>query len=115
MKTYEWNDAFLKSGKLATPVRVRQRRGVGGWIATYTAIPIDMLDWIRPMLRAKGLKYTTYYIGLRPADSWMDKHYAETYGARRRWSVVSGMTRKENARYAKLLVTDPKTKKREYL
>jgi hypothetical protein len=114
MKTYEWNDAFLKSGKLATPVRVRQRPGWDGQIATYTAIPIDMLDWIRPMLRAKGLKYTTYYVGLRPADSWMDKHYAKN-GARRRWSVVAGTTRRENARYAKLLVTDPETNVREYL
>jgi hypothetical protein len=113
MTTYEWNDPFLKAGPLAKPVRVRQRDSWDGRETFYTAIPLDMLDSIRAMLKACGFKLTTYYVGPRPAYSWMDKHYA-SQGCKRTWSVIAGTTRKENARYAKILVSDGKGN-REYL
>ena len=114
MPTLEWNDAGLKAGPLAKPVRVRQRPGWNGERTEYTAIPLELVDSLRAMLKACGYKLRTYYVGPRPADSWMDNYYAKQ-GRKRKWSVVSGTTRKENARYAKILVTDPKTGTREYL
>ena len=110
MRTLEWNDATLRAGPLIKPVRVHQPHGWGVLSSHYTAIPLDMLDSVRALLKACGYKLTTYYVGLRPADHWLDRHYGS-----RKWSIVSGMTRKENARYAKILVEDRRTGERQYL
>lgn len=113
MQTLEWNSRAIALRRLQKPVRVRQRPGWDGHRSVYTAVPLDMLDSVRAMLKACGYKLRTYYAGPRPADSWMDKYYAE-HGIVRRWSVVAGTTRKRNARYAKILVSDPVTKQRMY-
>jgi len=114
MKTLAWNDSALRSGPLEKPVRVYQPNGWNGFGKYYTAIPIDILESIRAMLRAVGLKYRTYYVGHRPADSWYDMHRI-TQGSKRTYSITSSTTRRANARYAKLLVEDPRTGKRTYL
>jgi len=114
MKTLAWNDSTLRSGPLEKPVRVYQPHNWNGFGNHYTAIPIDMLDWIRPMLRAKGLKCRTFYVGHRPADSWYDMRVIEQ-GAKRTYSITSSTTRRANARYAKILCEDPRTGKKTYL
>ena len=114
MKTMNWNDPALRAGPLDRPVRVYQPNGYSGYSKHYTAIPLELLDWIRPMLQCRGLKVTTYYLGVRPPASWRAEYYAKR-GHVRSWSVVSGTTRRANARYAKLLVTDPRTGKKDYL
>jgi hypothetical protein len=110
MRTLEWNDSALRAGSLDKPVRVHQPRGWGGLGSHYTAIPLDMLDSVRALLKACGYKLTTYYVGLRPADHWLDRHRGS-----RKWSVVAGTTRREHARYAKILVEDRRTGEHHYL
>lgn len=114
MKTINWNDSALRARPLAKPVRVYQPNGWAGFGQHYTAIPLDMLDSIRAMLKACGFKLTTYYVGPRPADSLLDNYYKDR-GGKITWSIVAGTTRKSNARYAKIIVEDPKTKERKYL
>ena len=114
MRTLEWNDATLRAGPLIKPVRVHQPHGWGVLSSHYTAIPLDMLDSVRALLKACGYKLTTYYVGLRPPTHHLDHYYSRVKPSRK-WSVVSGMTRKENARYAKILVEDRRTGERHYL
>ena len=99
MKTINWNDPTLRTDKLAKPIRVHQPNAY--YLSPYyTAIPMDLVDWIRPMLRAKGLKLRTFYVGKRVN--------LNTYNR-------SMTTWRADARYAKILCKDPKTGKREYL
>ena len=114
MKKLKWNDPALRLGLLKKPVRVIQPRGKASGFGNYTAIPMDLIDWIRPMLRAKGLKYRTFYVGHRPPDSWYDEHMI-AQGKKLTYSITSSTTRRANARYAKLLVEDPRTGERFYL
>jgi len=114
MKTLNWNDPTLRSGPLEKPVSVFQPHGWNGFSQYYTAVPMDLLDSIRAMLRAKGLKYRTYYVGHRPPDTWYDERMI-AQGSKLTHSITSQMTRRANARYAKILCEDPSTGKRRYL
>lgn len=113
MRTLLYNDRELRAGLLAKPVRVYQPHcyTMGPY---YTAIPMDMLDSVRAMLKACGFKLKTFYVGHRPATSLMDQYYRKHRPATS-WSVTSATTRKSNARYAKIMVIDPATNKRAYL
>lgn len=113
MQILEWNSPVIALRRLQKPVRVRQRPGWDGHRSVYTAVPLDMLDSVRAMLKACGYKLRTFYVGPRPADSRMDAYYQES-GVCLRWSVTAATTRKCNARYAKILVSDPVTKQRMY-
>lgn len=117
MKTLNWNDPTLRSGPLKKPVCVYQPRGWNGfpvYSKYYTAVPMDLLDSIRAMLRAKGIKYRTYYVGHRPPDTWYDERMI-SQGKMLTHSITSQMTRRDNARYAKILCEDPRTGERNYL
>jgi hypothetical protein len=114
MTTYEWNDPILREGNLTKPVYVHQRNSYSDLGDHYTAIPMHMLDDLRRTLKQNGFKLTTYYVGHRPPDHALDNYYASK-GSKRKWSVVYGTTRKENARYAKIVITDKKTGERRYL
>jgi hypothetical protein len=113
MQTLEWNSRAIARAPLQKPVRVRQRPGWDGHRSVYTAVPLDMLDSVRAMLKACGYKLRTFYVGPRPADSRMDAYYRD-HGRCLSWSVTAATTRKRNARYAKILVSDPVTKQRMY-
>jgi len=107
--------AYLSLSKIDKPVTIktftvggrRSWRGNGWWDTrpyTYTAVPMEMLDSIRTMIKACGFKCTTYFVGHRPPSrQWTG------------WSRISGTTRKENAKWAKILVTDPNTQRSMYL
>ena len=114
MKTLNWNDSTLRAGPLEKPVLVYQPNGWNGFGKYYTAIPMYLVDWIRPMLRAKGLKCRTFYVGHRPADSWYDMRMIKQ-GSKRTYSITSSTTRRDNARYAKILCENPRTGERRYL
>ena len=114
MKTFNWNDSALRAGPLEKPVRVYQPNTYSRYSNHYTAIPIEMLDKIRPMLRMMGLKYRTFYVGHRPPDYWYDMFLIKQ-GHKLKFSRSSSTTRRGNARYAKLLVEDPRTGERTYL
>ena len=112
MKTYKRHTREYHSlGQITTPVTIETTTAWRGNPYTYTAVPMEMLDSLRAMIKACGFKCTTYYVGHRP-PAFMD---LAVFGHRGGWSRISGTTRKENARWAKLLVSDPKTGKREYL
>ena len=114
MKTLNWNDSTLRAGPLEKPVLVYQPNGWNGFGKYYTAVPMDLLDSIRAMLRAKGIKYRTYYVGHRPPDTWYDERMI-SQGKMLTHSITSQMTRRAHARYAKILCEDPSTGKRTYL
>jgi len=86
MKTLTWYEFWHRCGTLDKPVGVKR-----GWYR-YTAIPLDLVDWVRPMLLGKGLKVKTYYIG--PANT---------------------NKRRSEAWFAKILCEDPRTGERNYL
>ena len=112
MKKINWNDPALRSGLLEKPIRVIQPHS---YISkNYTAIPMDMVDWIRPMLRAKGIKCRTFYVGHRPPDTWYDERMI-SQGNKLTHSITSMTTRRATARYDKILCEDPNTGKRTYL
>ena len=114
MKTLNWNDPTLRSGPLKKPVCVYQPRGWNGFSQYYTAVPMDLLDSIRAMLRAKGIKYRTFYVGHRPPDTWYDERMI-SQGKMLTHSITSQMTRRAHARYAKILCEDPITREKRYL
>jgi hypothetical protein len=97
METVRFTNWVLHT-RIKKPLRVIQPNS--WYSSTYTAIPLHMLDQVRSMLRANGLKVVrTFYAGPRINN--------------RRYHPAS--TLKCDANFAKIMVFDPRTKKTTYL